>query len=230
MKGLWILAGLAAAAVVLTVVLVEESSADLERKFDATLRDRAAIEQALAECAEIVRWFSDRKPVERKKGELEQLRRRFEALEKAANAARDDEERDRDERRQLLAQLAGAFASLRADAEDLRARLREMRSYDEELRPLVARLGDVTRRISAAQNASSDPEFQQRSGELIEEARKFRSMAESALRTLADKIVEGRQIGQAALHELRDVLGRMERLLAEHPGAPREAAPVGGGR
>src|SRR5262245_39961098 len=116
MKGLWILGGLVAAAVALGLILVRDSSADLERKYDDAVRDRAVIEQALAECGELVRYFAERKPTERKKGELEELRQRFESLEKAAKTARDQAEQPREERKQLLDRLEGEFWQLKRDA------------------------------------------------------------------------------------------------------------------
>ncbi len=221
MKGLWILGGLAATAALLAVMLAGETKADLERLYDAAARERPAIEKELAAAADLVRWFADRRPTEKKKGELEGLRLRFESLEKAALAARDDESRPREERRRTLTRLAEEFWQLRRDAEDLHARLGEMKSFDEKLRPQVVKVADLTRRLAQAQSASTDPEFQQRASELLEEARKFRKMAEEALKTMAASLKDGRALGISALNELGVALQRIEELLDKHPGAPR---------
>jgi predicted RNase H-like nuclease (RuvC/YqgF family) len=225
MKGLWILAGLVGLGGLLAWVLAGDTKADLERKYDEAVRPRAAIEESLAESAEILRYFADRKPVERKKGELEELRRRFESLEKSARVARDDESQPREERKKTLARLGDSFLQLKADADDLRARLREMKRFDAELRGRITRLGDLTRALAAAQAESTDPEFQQRSGDLLEEAGKFRTMAETGLKTLAVKIVEGRALTQSALNELDGVMDRMKALLDSLPAPP---PPAGG--
>lgn len=225
MKGLWILAALVAVAALLVMLLVRGSSADLERKYDEAVRERATIEKALAEAAELVRWFADRKPTEKKKGELEELRRRFDALEKAARTARDDETRPRDERIKELVRLGGDYYQLARDAEDLLARLREMKRFDGELQERIKKLGLLTRQLSDAKVASRESEFQQRAGDLLEEGRKFRQMAEGALKTLAHSIADGRPVGLSALNELDDVMKRMEQLLAAHP----ELQPAAGG-
>ena len=226
MKGLWILAVLVAAGGLLAWLLGGDTKADLERKYETAVRPRAAIEASLAESAELVRYFADRKPVERKKGEVDELRRRFESLEKSALAARDDETQQREERKKALVKIADSYLQLQVDADDLRARLREMKKYDLEIQARIKRLGDLIRALNDAQAKSLDPEFQQRSGELLEEARKFRLMAESGLKTLAVKIVEGRAVTQSALTELDGVMDRMDQLLEASPAPAKE--PAGG--
>lgn len=219
MKGLWILGGLVAAALALAWLLGRESTADLERLHAATVRDRPAIAKALEECGDLVRWFSDIKPTERKKGELEELRRRFEKLEREATAALeagagDDDPAARDERKRTLARIEEDFHLLLVDANDLWARLREMKSFSDQLQPRIAKLGQLTQQLLQAQAAESTPEFQQRAGALIEEGRTYRLMAEGALRTLSVKILDGRTTGMAALNELDETLKNMEELLA----------------
>jgi hypothetical protein len=229
MKGLWILGGLAAAAVALAFLLSGESSSDLDRKYQEAVKERPVIEKALAESKELVDWFADRRPTERKKGELGDLRRRFEALEKAARSALEDESsqpRSKDERRKALTKLAEDYWVLKRDAEDLVARLREMRSFDDQLRPWIVKVGELTRALAVAQTNSLDPEFQQRASELLEEARKWRTMGEEALKTLATKINDGRQLGKTALNELEEVTKRMQALLDQHPGAPKAKEPA----
>src|SRR5688572_2012510 len=125
MRGLWILGGLVAAGVALSLVLMRESSADVDRKYEDAVRLRPAIEECLAECSEIVRSFVDRKPIERKKAELGELRRRFESLDQAARLAQGgqgvegseppDPAASRDERLKLLTRLENDFAQLNAD-------------------------------------------------------------------------------------------------------------------
>jgi chromosome segregation ATPase len=222
MRGLWILGGLVAAGVALSLVLMRESTADVDRRYEDAVRLRPAIEECLAECAEIVRAFVDRKPIERKKAELGELRRRFEALDQAARQAQgapgaegsEPAAATRDDRLKLLTRLENDFAQLKADADDLRARLREMKKADVEIRERVAKLGEAVTALGKAQEANADPEFNQRAGALIEEGRKFRLMAEDGLKTLSMKIVEGRPILQTALNELDDVIKRMDQLTA----------------
>ncbi|MSR46036.1 MAG: hypothetical protein EXS13_03050 [Planctomycetes bacterium] len=229
MKGLWILAGLAAAAVVLAVFLMRDSTADVERLYIDTVRERATIRDALEECGDLVRYFNEIKPTERKKSELETLRRKFETLEQAASSARDDEALPREERRKSLSRIEEDFWELKRDAEDLRARLTEMKNYEAALRPAIARLGELTQKLLAVQSGAP-PDFQQRSSHLIEEGRKYRSLAENALRTLSVKIGEGRTIGVAALKELDAVLGNMAELLATREAkAEPEATGARGG-
>jgi chromosome segregation ATPase len=231
MKGLWILGGLVAAAAAIVFFLTRDSSADLERLYEEALRERTAIEQSLAECGDLVRWFADRKPTEKKKGELEELRRRFETLEKSADSARDDASRPRDERKKALVKLGDDFRELRRDVDDLRARLREMKKADGELAERIKRLGDVTRRLADARASSADPEFQQRAGDLLEEARKFRVMAETALKELSVRIVGPKVQFQSAVNELDDTMGRMDKLLGTLPAPPKTAeAPASSGR
>jgi len=231
MKGLWILGGLVAAAAALVFFLTGESSADLDRLYEEAVRERPAIQESLAECGELVRWFADRKPTEKKKGELEELRRRFEALDKSAEAARVDTTQPKDERRKALVRLGEEFHELRRDVDDLRARLREMKTFDGALAESVRRLGGLTRQLADARATSADPEFQQRAGDLLEEGRKFRQMAETSLKELSIRIVGPREQGRAALNELDDVMGRMEKLLGTLPNAPKREtaeAPAGG--
>jgi len=239
MKGLWILGGLVAAAIVLAWVLGRESTADLERLHAATVRDRPAIAAALEECGDLVRLLSEIKPTERKKGELEELRRRFEKLERTAAAAMEGgaaqggaaegDAASRDERKRTLARIEGDFHQLLVDAEDLRARLREMRNFLDQLQPRIAKLGQLTQQLLQAQAGGSEPEFQQRAGQLIEEGRTYRLMAEGALRTLSVKILDGRTTGMAALNELDQTLRNMEELLAARGGAQEPADAKGGG-
>jgi chromosome segregation ATPase len=223
MKGLWILGGLAAAAVLLAVVLGGDSSADIERAWHDAVRERPTIATALEECGDLIRHFNEFKPTERKKGELEQLRRRFESLETTATNARSEEAIPREERKKRLARVEEEFWQLKRDAEDLRARLTEMKNFEVQLRPRIARLGELTQRLLAAQ-AGAAPEFQQRSGHLIEEGRRHRGLAETALQRLSVKIAEGRPLGMTALNELDEVLTNMQQLLDSRP-----AAPSGGG-
>lgn len=230
MKGLWILAGLGLAAALLVVVLTRDSDADVERLYVDAVRERPAIEAALEEAGDLVRYFSEIKPTERKKGDLEALRRRFEQLEREAAQARDDHALAREQRKAALAKVEEGFFAIKTDAEDLRARLREMKNFELALRPRIARLGTLTQRLLAAQTPESAPEFQQRASQLIEEGRKYRLMAEGALKTLSVKIVEGRSIGLAALNELDEILGNMETLLvAPGAGAAIEAGSAAGG-
>jgi hypothetical protein len=233
MKGLWILGGLVAAAIALAWLLGRESTADLERLHAATVRDRPAIAAALEECGDLVRFLSDIKPTERKKGELEELRRRFEKLERTAAAAMEGgaaggDAASRDERKRTLARIEGDFHSLLVDAEDLRARLREMKNFLDQLQPRIAKLGQLTQQLLQAQ-AEESPEFQQRAGQLIEEGREFRLMAEGALRTLSVKILDGRTTGMTALNELDATLKNMEELLAARGAAQQPADAKGGG-
>lgn len=228
MKGLWILGGLVAAAIALAWLFGRESTADLERLHAATVRDRPAIAEALEACGDLVRHFSEIKPTERKKGELEELRRRFEKLERTAAAAMADGATEgdvatRDERKRTLARIEEDFHQLLVDANDLHARLREMKNFSDQLQPRIAKLGQLTQQLLAAQ-AGEEPEFQQRAGQLIEDGRKFRLLAEGALRTLSVKILDGRTTGMTALNELDETLRNMEELLAARD-AP---APAGG--
>ncbi len=214
MKGLWILAGLGVAAALLVFALTRESDADVERLYIDAVRERPAIEAAITESGDLVRYFSEFKPTERKKGDLEELRRRFESLDGQATKTRDAAELPRSERKAELAKVEEEFFKLKSDAEDLRARLREMKNFDLQLRPRIAKLGALTQKLLIAQTPESPPEFQQRAGQLVEDGRKYRLMAEGALKTLSVRIGEGRSLGMAALNELDEILKNMESLLA----------------
>ena len=214
MRGIWILGGLAAGAIALAFFLLRASSADIERAFQDATAEQPAIEASLAESSELIRYFSDRKPIERKKSDLQKLRDRLANAQKSAAAIQSGDGGSKEERHKQLHRLQDEYSALHADADDLRARLREMKHYDEALRPVMARLGDLTVKVAKAQSESSDPVFQQRATGLIDDAKRFRSMAEGALQTLSNKITEGRTLGTTALNELATVMKRMNELLA----------------
>jgi hypothetical protein len=220
MKAWLILGGMAllALALVLWIRLGPDNAAD--REFDKSTREKPVIEKALAECGELVRYFADRKWTERKKSELDDLRRRFESLEHSADGLLADGRVDRAARTKRFAEIDEAFYKLRTDATDLRARLTEMKNFDAELRPAIARLGRLKKQLADATAVASDPEFQQRASALLTESRSDQSLGERALEALSVKIVDGRIMGQAALSAIADLCKRMEELLSQHAGSP----------
>lgn len=220
MKAWLILGGMAivAAALVLWIRLGPDNAA--ARGFEAATREKPEIEKALADSGELVRYFSDRKWMERKKGELDDLRRRFESLEHSANGLRDNLSIDRAALTKKFSEIEEAFYSLRRDATDLRARLREMKSFDEELRPAIAKLGRLKKSLADATAVATDPEFNQRASALLTESRTDQSLGELALEKLSVKINDGRTLGKTALNEIADVSRRIEELLTQHAGSP----------
>jgi chromosome segregation ATPase len=221
MKGLWILAGLAAGAVLLWFALSRPSSVDVDRKYEEATKERPTVESLLADCATLVRQVSDQKPAERKKTELQQLRDKFEALSKEADDAKRDTTTPRDERKKRLERLGDEFWALRRNAEDLRVRLTKVKDFDERLQPKIAQLGRLTKALADAQTQSTDAEFQQRALSLMDDGRKYRQMAEAGRRTMAKSYVDGRVPAEAGLNGLDDVLKSMEQLLAKQPEPPK---------
>ncbi len=213
MKGLLILGGLVGAALLLAFALTRETTADIDRMFEDAVRERPRIEAALEECGDLVRYFSDIKPTERKKGELEELRRRGALLEKQATRLH-EEPAPREEQKKGLAKIEEDFYDLRTAAEDLRARLREMKNFEAALRPRISKLGDRMQRLNDAQSKNADPEFQQRADGLIRQGKDCRLTAEGALKGLSVEIVKNRTVGMAMLNELDEILKQMDELLA----------------
>jgi hypothetical protein len=224
MKAWSILGGMAAVAILLVVWLGMDSQGDVHRLYRDAIKETPAIEEALKESAELVRYFADRKPTNRKKSELDDLRKRFETLEQTAREADQDEKLDRTERKKRLASVEEGYYALRVDATDLRARLREMKNYDDAVKPLVARLGRDKVALGDAKEKSTDPEFLQRATVLLDEARRDQALAERALQELSVHIKEGRTYGQTAMNEISKLCDQIEELLKAHPGSP-----VGGG-
>jgi hypothetical protein len=220
MKAWLILGGMAlvTVALVLWIRLGPDNVAD--REFENSTKEKPVIEKALAECGDLVRYFAERKWTERKKSELDDLRRRFESLERSANELVADKQADRAARTKRFAEIEEAFYKLRTDATDLRARLTEMKKFDETLRPAMARLGRLKKELADATAVSTDPEFQQRASTLLTESRTDQSLGELALEKLSVKILDGRVMAQTALNEIGDLSKRMEELLTKHAGAP----------
>lgn len=217
----WLILGsmaIVAAALVLWLRLGPDNAAG--RGFEMATKEKPAIEKALAECGDLVRYFSDRKWMERKKGELDDLRRRFESLERSSNELRDSATADRAAVTKRFAEIEEAFYKLRTDATDLLARLREMKNFDTELRPAIAKLGRLKKQLADATAVATDPEFQQRASKLLTESKSDQSLGERALERLSVKINDGRIMGKSALNELAEVSRRIEELLSQHAGSP----------
>lgn len=223
MKAWLILGGMAflAVALVLWIRLGPDPSGD--REFEKATREKPAIEKALAECGELVRYFADRKWTERKKSELDDLRRRHESLERSADELLADRKIDRAARSKRFTEIDDAFYKLRTDSTDLLARLREMKKFDAELRPAIARLGRLKKSLADATAVANDPEFQQRASTLLTESRSDQSLGERALEKLSTEIVFGQKLGQTALNEIADLCKRIEELLNEHAGSPAKS-------
>jgi chromosome segregation ATPase len=220
MKAWLILGGMALVAALLVWWLVADREEDVHRLYENATREKPVIEKALAECGDLVRYFADRKPTEKKKGELDDLRRRFESLEHSAKEADQDARLDRTARKKRLAEIEEGYYKLRVDSTDLRARLTEMKKYDELLKPLIARLGRQKRALIDATATGTDPEFLQRATALLEESKKDQSLADTALTKLSASILEGRVIAQTAVNEIGELCTRIEELLAKHSGSP----------
>ena len=213
MQGIKIVALLAAAAGLALVYLFLPTDRDLVRR-DAEIEEhRPEIEQALDECAELVRWFNERKPTERKKVELADLRARFESLENRKQEYLENDDLEKRERRLGLEQLEDQYYLLLRDSTDLRARLLVMQRYWEHLRVVLSRHGRLKRELGLAQVDSTDARFQQRATELIDQSQKTRPLAEEGLRKMGVSILEGRAVGGAALAELREINQGMLELL-----------------
>jgi DNA-binding Lrp family transcriptional regulator len=223
MKAWLILGGMALVAALLVWWLASDHEEDVHRLFEKATIERPVIEKSLAECGDLVRYFADRKPTEKKKGELDDLRRRFEAMEHAARDADADVRLDRIARKKRLAEIEEGYYKLRVDATDLLARLREMKKYDELLKPLIAKLGRLKKTLIDATTQSSDPEFLQRAAALLEESKSDQSLADTALVKLSTKILDGRVMAQAAVNEITDVCKRIDELLSRHAGSPARA-------
>jgi len=228
MKAWIILGAMALAAAALVLWIGADRQEDVHRLYAGAIQEKPATEKALEDCGELVRYFSDRKPTEKKKGELDDLRKRFESLDRAAREADEDATLDRMERKKRLDKIRDEFYVLRTDATDLRARLNMMKEYDVALRPLVARLGRLKVDLVEAQSKSADPEFQQRANALLTESTSKLTLAENAMKRLSVKISEGRIMKETSLKELDDLARRFEELLATQRPAP--AAGGGAGR
>jgi len=226
MKAWFILGAMALAAAALVYWIGSDREEDVHRLFADATREKPVIEKALEECGELVHYFSDRKPTSKKKGDLDDLRTRFETLDRAAKEADADGSLDRNARKKRLTEIEEAFYQLRTDATDLRARLTEMKHYDTALKPLVARIGRLKAALVDAQSKSSDPEFQQRASALLTESTRVLSVSEMAMKRLSVKITEGRVMATTSLRELDDLAKRFDELLATQ----RPAAAAAGGR
>ena len=226
MKAWFILSAMALAAAALVYWIGSDREEDVHRLFADATREKPVIEKALEECGELVHYFSDRKPTSKKKGDLDDLRTRFETLDRAAKEADADGSLDRNARKKRLTEIEEAFYQLRTDATDLRARLTEMKHYDTALKPLVARIGRLKAALVDAQSKSSDPEFQQRASALLTESTRVLSVSEMAMKRLSVKITEGRVMATTSLRELDDLAKRFDELLATQ----RPAAAAAGGR
>jgi len=226
MKAWFILGAMALAAAALVYWIGSDREEDVHRLFADATREKPVIEKALEECGELVHYFSDRKPTSKKKGDLDDLRTRFETLDRAAKEADADGSLDRNARKKRLTEIEEAFYQLRTDTTDLRARLTEIQHYDTALKPLVARIGRLKAALVDAQSKSSDPEFQQRASALLTESTRVLSVSEMAMKRLSVKITEGRVMATTSLRELDDLAKRFDELLATQ----RPAAAAAGGR
>ncbi len=215
MTGLRIVLFVLAAAGALLGYVLWPSSQDLDRRAEPIDQHRTALETVLAECKELVQYFDQRKPTHMKKKELQDLRDRLAALEEKERTFLEDDsaELDRRERRVGLDVLEEEFYSLLRDGEDLRARLREMKKYKDQLEPKLAKTGRLMVKLLAAQQASEDILFRQRSNEIIDKSKTVRNMAERAMQELAFSILRGRTIAQTALNELDEVNKGMKELV-----------------
>jgi hypothetical protein len=226
MKAWIILGAMVLAAAVLVWWIGSDRQEDVHRLYADAIKEKPAVEKALADCDELLRYFSDRKPTAKKKGDLDDLRKHFETLDHAAREADSDEKLDRTARKKKLAEIEEAFYQLRTEATDLRARLTEMKNFDTSLRPLVARVGRLKAELVDAQTKSADPEFQQRANALLTESTRRLTLSENAMKRLSVKISEGRIMATTSLKELDEVAKNIEGLLA----TLKPAAAAGSGR
>jgi hypothetical protein len=213
MTGLRIVLALLAVALAALVYVLLPSDTDLERRNEPIVENRKVLEEVLADCAELIHYFDRLKPTQRKKQELGDLRQRLTSLDEAAKEFRENAGLERRERKLGLDDLGDQYYELRRDAEDLRARLREMRSYQERRDPLMARQGRLLRRLYEVQSESTDLSFQQRSNQLIDDARSYRHLAETAMQELAFSIVKGRPIAESSLRKIEEINAAIEELI-----------------
>jgi hypothetical protein len=209
------------------VYLVWPEDTDLRRAYDGSAEHKQVAQEALRACGELLHYIEERKPAAKKKFELAMLREKFEQL----GVERDEllessEAMQREERLQALADMEGRFFQLSRSCEDLRARLREMKSFLDELVPLIARLGRLQHALIKKQNESGDPLFNQQSAKLIENSKSARSLADKGMQELSVSIVRGRPLSQAALNDLREIIGFMRELLGDD-APPEPSAPAG---
>ena len=139
MTGLKILAALLGAAVLVVAYVLWPSEADIGRRLEPIDQHRAECEATLGECSELIQFLDDHKPTSVKKRELEELRSRFDELERQTRELEKNDSLERADRRRGLDAMEESFYALLRDAQDLRARLREMQSYFLALQPVVAR-------------------------------------------------------------------------------------------
>lgn len=217
MQGLRILLVFGALAVAALTYLLWPGEEDVQRAFEVLTPHREDAELAMKESAELIQYLDRRKGTERKKIELGELRRRAETLGDQAVRLRDDPVAERKSRVRQLDDLEARFWELKRSAEDLRARLREMKTYHDDLAPVISRLGRLQRELVQAQEQSQDFTFRQRAAELIQKSKVSRDLADQGMVALSSSIVKGRQIAQAALHDLKEAAKLMQELLETLP-------------
>jgi chromosome segregation ATPase len=189
---------------------------DIRRAFNDIAPHEKDAEIALGDCKELLLFLRQRKSTERKKIELGELRARFEELSNEADELNEDGSVARETRLRRLDDLEARFWELKRDAEDLRARLREMKKFLEELTPVVANLGRRQRALALAQEDSADFQFKQRAGELIQQSKVARDLADQGMVRLATSIGQGRPIAYAALRDLEEIVGLMQEMVDSH--------------
>lgn len=195
-------------------ILLWPNERDIERAYDSSTPEKEIATVALRECGELLADIEERKPASKKKQELGELRQRYEQLSAEAERLRAAEDMEREDRRRALDDVADRFFQMRRDAEDLRARLREMQSFLDDLGPVIAELGRLQHALIQRQQEVGDPAFLQRSTELIQKSKVARDMAEQGLQQLSVSITRGRPLCQSALHDLQEIIRFMRELVS----------------
>ena len=220
-----ILVVLAVLALAVVALVLWPSDEDLDRRYASLDRYRTTTQTELANSAELIRYFDALKPVAKKKQELGQLRRQLETLESKARTFRDQDGVDRGDARRGLEELELQFFELMRSAEDLRARLGEMKRYKEILDPIHAEQGRLRVELHRLQETNTDPSFAERVHQILEDAKIASKLSSDGQMALTDEIVRGRTICEAAKTRMEEVNKGMRELVEEGGGTLPE--PVG---
>lgn len=193
--------------------LLWPSESDVRAQFDKGVPHRRQAAVALKDCADHIQYLQKRKQTSQKKIELGKLRTQHEKLTDEAKKLLEEDDIEQGLRVQRLKDLEGESWEHMRDCEDLRARLAEMRSFSDQLTPVIQKLGRIMHQLTAAQNQSVDVEFQQRAADLFQKSKVARGLTDRGMITLSRSISEGRPLATAGLRDLQEAVKLMQDLL-----------------